>query len=234
MTEKRDARGTLRDYERELEGELLSVFLGLFKSFEILGVAFSATSLFEPDGDSPWGSFSSFNETYPTHATSPIATTEKRRIMSVAFRGDETKIFFAIVESVSIYVVYESPTVFWLSDNVVMNKVVAKSSIAIIAFIKFNSKELFVVNIFIDDSMADKLMFHVVQWSLYDFSINNGIMKYPFLVYWWDRVSVSSFHSPIVELAEPFCEVRTVTPWNFAYHNNIISKNYKVSRRNNG
>lgn len=234
MTLKRDARGTLRDYERELEGELLSIFLSLFKSFEIFGVAFSPASLFEPNSDSPWGSFSVFDETHSTHSASAVTTTEERGVMGITFWGDKTEIFFAIVKSVSIYMVYKSPAVFWLANNVIMNKVVAKSSIAIIAFIKFNSKELFVVNIFIDDSMADKLMFHVVQWGFYDFSINSGIMEYPFLVYWWDRVFISSSHSPIVELAEPFCEVRTVTPWNFAYHNNIISKNYKVSRRNNG
>ena len=234
MSLRRDARGTLRDYERELEGELLSIFLSLFKSFEIFGVAFSSASLFEPNSDSPWGSFSIFNETHSTHSTSAVTTTEERGVVSITFWGDETEIFFAIVKSVSIYMVYKSPAVFWLANNVIMYKIITKPGIAIVAFVEFDSEKLLIVNIFVEDSMADKLMLHVVQWGLYGFSINNGIMKYPFLVYWWNRVFISSFHSPIVELAESFCEVRTVTPWNFAYHNNIISKNYKVSRRNNG
>lgn len=234
MTLKRDARGTLRDYERELEGELLSVFLGLFKSFEILGVAFPATSFFEPDGDSPWGSFSPFNETYPTHTTFPIATTEKRRIMSVTFRGDETKIFSAIVESISIYVVYKSPTVLWLSDNMVMNKVVSKSSIAIIAFIKFNSKELLVVNIFIKYSISNKFMPNIVQRRFYCIAIYDGIVYNSYIIYGGDGVRIASLHSPVMKLAEPFSELWVSAPWNLAYHTDIISKNYKISRRING
>ena len=35
MTLKRDARGTLRDYGRELEWELLSISLSLFKSYKV-------------------------------------------------------------------------------------------------------------------------------------------------------------------------------------------------------
>ena len=234
MTEKRDARGTLRDYERELEGELLSISLSLFKSFEIFGVAFPPASLFEPNSDSPWGSFSTFDETHSTHSASAVTTTEERGVMSVTFWGNESEVFFAIVKPVSVYVVYKSPAVFWLTNNVIMYKIIAKPGIAIVAFVKFDSEKLLIVNILIEDSIADKLMLHVVQWGFYDFSINSGIMKYPFLVHWWDRVFISSFHSPIVELTEPFCKVRTVAPWNFTYHNNIISKNYKVSRRNNG
>ena len=217
MTEKRDARGTLRDYARELEGELFSISLGLFKSFEIFGVAFPPASLFEPNSDSPWGSFSIFDETHSTHSASAVTTTEERGVMSVTFWGDESEIFFAIVKSVSVYVVYKSPTIFWLADNVIMHKIITKPGITIVAFIEFNSEKLLIVNILIDDSMDDKLMLHFVQWGLYDFSVNSGIMKYSFLVYWWDRVFISSFHSPIVELAEPFCEVRTIAPWNFSY-----------------
>lgn len=234
MTLKRDARGTLRDYERESEGESLSIFLGFFKSFEVLGVAFPATSLFEPDGNSPRGSLSPFNETHTSHATFSIATTEKRRIVGVTLRSDEAKIFFAIIEPVSIYVVYKSPTVFWFSNNVVMNKVIAKSSIAVIAFIKLSPKKLLVVNIFIKYSMPNKFMFSIIQWSFYYVAIYNGIVYDPCIIDWRNGVCVASLHSPVMKLAESFSELWVSAPWNIAYHTNIISKNYKISRRTNG
>ena len=234
MTEKRDARGTLRDYEKRSEWELLPVFFGLFQGLEIFSMAFSPASLFEPDSDSPWGCLSSFDIANATQPTLSVSTTKEGGIMCIAFWRNKSKIGLAIVEPVSVYVVYKSPAVFWLADNMIMHKIITKPGVTIIAFVEFDSEKLLIVNILIDDSMADKFMLHVVQWGLYDFSINNGVMEDSFLVYWWDKVFIPSFHSPIMKLAEPFCEVRAVAPWNFTYHNNIISKNYKVSRRNNG
>ena len=234
MTEKRDARGTLRDYERELEGELLSVFFSFFQGFEIFGMAFSPTSFFEPDSDSPRRSVSPFDVTDSTHPTLPISPTEERRIVGVAFWSDKTKIFFTVIKPISIYMVYESPAIFRFTNNMVMNEVITKSSVAIVAFIEFDSKKLFVVNIFIKNSITNELVFYIVQWGFYYVFIDDSIVEYPILSNWGDRVFVSSLGSPVMELTETFCKMRTIAPWNFAYHNNIISKNYKVSRRNNG
>lgn len=234
MTIKRDARGTLRDYARELEGELLSIFLSLFKSFEIFSVTFPAASLFKPDSNSPWRSFSPFDITNSTHPAFAISTTEERRIMSITLWGNKTKVLFTVVKPVSVYVVYECPTVFRLTDNMVMDEITAESSVAIVAFVEFDSKKLFVVNIFIKNSVANKFVFDIIQWGFYYIPIDNSVLEYSILGDWGNMVFISSFGSPVMELAESFCKMRTITPWNFAYHNNIISKNYKVSRRNNG
>lgn len=234
MSLRRDARGTLRDYGRELEGKLLSVFSSLFQSFEISGMALSSTSLFKPDSNSPWRSFSPFDITNSAHPAFPISTTEKRGIMSIALWGNETKVLFTVVKPVSIYVVYKCPAVFRLTNNMIMNEIIAESSVAIVAFVKFDSKKLFIVDIFIKNSIVDKFVFDIIQWGFYYIPIDNSVMEYSISSDWGNRVFISSFSSPVMELAEPFCKMRTITPWNFAYHNNIISKNYKISRRNNG
>ena len=234
MTLKRDARGTLRDYKRELEGELPPVFLSFFKSFEILGVAFSTASFFEPDGNFPWGGFSFFYVAYSTHSAFPVSSSEYFRVATITFWSYESKVFFAIIKPISIYMVYKSPTVFWLPYNIVMHEVIAKPSVSVITFIKLNAKKLFIIDIFIKNGVSNKLMFYVIQWGFYYIVIHNSIMYDSFIINWWNRVLVSSSHSPIMKLAETFSELRAITPWNIAYHINIISKNNKISRSING
>lgn len=234
MTLKRDARGTLRDYERESEGELLSVFSSLFNSSKIFSVAFPAASVLKPNCDSPWRCFASFNKAYPSHPAFAVPTTKCFRVMAVFFWRDKTKIFSSIVEPISIDMVNKSPTVFWFSYDMIMDEVVAKSGIAVITLIKLYSDKLLLVNVFIKNGVTHKFMSHIVQWDFNDVSIEYSVIDNSIFIDGWQRRFTPVFLPIIVKLTKTFGKVWSAASFDSTFHNYIISKNNKVSRRING
>lgn len=234
MTEKRDARGTLRDYERELEGELLPVFSSLFDSFKIFSVAFPATSVLKPNCDSPRGCFASFNKTYPSHSAFAVPTTKCFRIVAVFFWRDKTKIFSSIVEPISIDMVNKSPTVFWLPYDMIVDEVVAKSGIAVITPIKLYSNKLLLVNISIKNGIAYKIVSYIVQWDFNDVSIEYSVIDNSIFIDGWQGRFAPVFLPIIMKPTKTFGKVWSVAPFDSTFHNYIISKNNKISRRTNG
>lgn len=187
MTIKRDARGTLRDYARESEGELLSVFPSFFNSPKVFSMAFPTTSVIEPNCDSPWRCFAPFDKTYSSHSTFAVPTTKCFRIMAVFFWRDKTKILSSIIEPISIDMVNKSPTVFWFSYNVVMDKIAPKSSIAIVASVHFYPLKFRLPNVAVYFSKCHKLMAVVIKRSFNIFFMDNSIRNNAFSIDWHER-----------------------------------------------
>lgn len=236
MTVKRDARGTLRDYERELERECLPIFSSLFDSFEIFCMASPTVSPVEPNSDSPWRSFSAFDETHTTHLALAIPTSESLRVVTIFFWGDKAQIRFTVVESISVYVVNKRPAIFRFADNIIMDKIFFEPGVSVIAFIKFYTYEFVFINVFIEDCIVYKVMSHVIQRGFNYIPFNNGVMENSFSIDWHKGSFATIFFPIIMKTAETFSEMRTIASWNIAYHTNIIAKNNKVSsiRSTNG
>lgn len=234
MTEKRDARGTLRDYARESERELLSICSSFFKGFKVLSVTFPAASLFEPDGDSPRGGFSPLDKANSTYPTFPVPTAKCFGVMTVFFWCDKTKILSSIIEPISVDVVDESPAVFWFPYNVVMDKIVAKPGITIVAFVEFYTNELIFINIPIESCIAYQIMPHIIQRCFYYIPFKYGIVENPVIINWWQSCLAPIFLPIIVEPTKTLGKVWSIAPLDATFHTYIISKNNKVSRRING
>lgn len=234
MTEKRDARGTLRDYEKELKGEFSPVLFGLFQSFEIFSMAFPATSFIEPNSNSPWRGFSAVDKTDSTHTAFSVATTEGFGITTVSLWCNKSEIRSAVVESVSVDMVYKRPTVFRFSYNVIMDKIIAKPGIAIVALIKFYPLELLLVDIIVKDSMSYKFMAHIVHGRFYSIIMDNSICQNSVLIDRGELGFTTGLFPIVMQSAQSFGEMWAIAPFYVAYHTNIITKNNKVSRRKNG
>lgn len=234
MTLKRDARGTLRDYKRESEGEFLSVFPSFFNSSKVFSMAFSATSILEPNCDSPRRCFTSFDKTYSSHRAFAVPTAKCFRIMAVFFWSDKTKVFSSIIEPISIDMVNKSPTVFWFPYDMIMDKIASKSSIAVVAFIKLYPDKLFLINIFIKNGIAHKIMSHIIQWGFNDVPIEYSVIDNSIFIDGWQGCFTPVFLPIIVKPTKTFGKVWSVASFDSTFHNYIILKNNKVSRRING
>ncbi len=234
MTLKRDARGTLRDYARELEGKGFSIFSSFFSSSEVFCMTLSTASLIKPDNNLPWGCFSSFNETNPTHLSFSVSAAKGFRVMTIFFWRYKTQVVFAIVQPISIDMVNKCPTICRFSDNVVMQEVFTKPCVSVIAFVKLCAYKFVFVYISINNCVSYKIVSPVIQWCFNYISIDNSVMNDSLFVN-GHKSSFTSGPFPIVmKLTEAFSETWAVTPWNFAYHANIISKNNKISRSIHG
>lgn len=236
MDLRRDARGTLRDYSRESEREPLPVFSSLFQCFKILNMTFPTTPLFKPYGDFPGLTTATcvfFHKAYSTHPTRAIASSKIFRIVAILFWRDKTKIISSVVKPISIDVVYKSPTVFRFSNNMVMNKIITKSGIAVVAFIKLYTDKFVFVKVFIDNRVPYEIMPHIIQRGFDYVAVNDCIRENSLFIYWHKSSLAPGFFPIIVEPTEPLGEMRTIAPWNVAYHTNIIPKNKKVSSRRN-
>lgn len=234
MTIKRDARGTLRDYERRLKGEFSPVLFGLFQSFEIFSMAFPATSFIEPNSNSPWRGFSAVNITNSTHAAFSVATTEGFGIMTVSLWGDKSEIRSAVVEPISVDMVYECPTVFRFPYNMIMDKIIANPGITIVALIKFHSIELLLVDIFVKDSVSYKFMAQVIHGCFHGIIMDNSVCQNSVLIDRGELGFTTGLFPIVMQSTQSFGEMWAIAPFYVAYHANIITKNNKVSRRTNG
>lgn len=234
MAVRRDSRGTLRDYSRELKREPLSILFSFLQSPKISSMAFTTTSFLKPNGNSPWGCFTTLNKTDSTHPASSIPATECFGVMTVFFWGDKSEIFPSVIESISIYMVNKSPTVFRFSYDMIMNEVVAKSGISVITFIELYSDKLLLINIFIKNSIAYKIMSHIVQWYSNDVPIVYSVIDNPIFVDWRQGCFTPASLPIIVKPTKTLGNVWSVASFDSTFHNYIISKNNKISRRING
>ena len=234
MALRRDARGTLRDYGRELEGELLSVFSSFFDGFEVFSVAFPTTSIFEPNCDFPRGRFTPFSKTYPSHSTFTVSTTKRLRVMAVLFWCYKAKILSPIIEPISIDMVNKSPTVFWFPYNVIMDKVVTKSGIAVVAFIELCPDKLLLIDIFIKNSVAYQVMSHIIQGGFNDISIEYSVIDNSIFIDGWQNCFAPIFLPIVVKPTKTLGKMWSVASFDSTFHNYIILKSNRISRRING
>lgn len=230
MTIKRDARGTLRDYSRESEGEFLSILFGLFKGLEVFGMTFSATSVLEPDGNFPRGSFPPFDKAYSTHPAFSIATTERLGVVAIFFWGNKTKILFSVIEPISVDMVDKCPMVFRLPYDVVVDKVISKPGIAVITFVKLHSNELGFIYVSIEDCISCQIVSDVIQWYFDCIAFKHSIIKYPVLVNGRQSCFASAFPPIVMKPAKPLSKMRPVASLDNTFHIYIMSKNNKISR----
>lgn len=229
MTVKRDARGTLRDYKRELERKFFPVLSSFSNCFEIFRMAFSSVPLVEPNSNFPWRSFASFNEANATHLAPTVSTAESLRVMTIFFWGDKAQVSPTVIESISIDMINKCPTIRGFANDVVMDKIFFKSSVSVVTFIEFYPHELFVIDIFVENRVPYEIMSHIVHRGLDYISINNGISEDSLSIDWHERGLATGFLPIIMKAAQSFSEMRAVTSWDIAYHTNIITKNNKIS-----
>lgn len=234
MALRRDARGTLRDYGRELEGEFLSVFSSFFDGFEVFSVAFPTTPILEPNCDSPRRCFAPFDKAYSSHSAFAVSATKGFRIMAVFFWSDKAEILSSIIEPISIDMVNKSPTVFWFSYNVIMDEVVAKSGIAVVAFIELRPDKLLLIDIFIKNGIAYQVVSHIIQRGFNDVSIEYSVIDDSIFIDGWQNCFAPIFLPIIVKPTKTLGKVWPVASFDSTFHNYIILKSNKISRRING
>lgn len=179
---KRDARGTLRDYKEELEGEFLSVSLSFLKCSKVFNSRFSLIPFFE-NGHLP-GGFPPFHKGDAPNTPSPVSTAESLGISAVLYRSDKTDVAGSIVKPISVDMVNECPSISWFAFDIIMDKIITKTSIPMVALIEFYPNKFTFIDVFVYLGVSYYLVFKIIKRHFNIRVVDDSIMDNNFGSYW--------------------------------------------------
>lgn len=156
-----------------------------FQSSEIVSQFLSP--MFSPIWESsitPRRSVAPFNECDVFFSRNSMTANRKNRVRRISFWINKTKIAPSVIEPIPVDVVYKDPSIRWLANYIVMNKIGLEPSIPIITKVQpFTFIKSF-PNVFINFSVSHKFIFVIVKRSLNKFTVNYSFLKNAFTGNW--------------------------------------------------